>query len=118
MSNDTLRKKEKYRNDLYFNRGLMALNKEFDVGYIIKQLRTMRYFLRTVLEKDQRILLKLKKQSQIESADDASKMDPAEYFKRTRKDLLLDRYCEQLQKKEFTKQDARLFEVIGANKAL
>jgi len=56
----------------------------------------MRYFLRTVLEKDQRILLKLKKQSQIESADDASKMDPAEYFKRTRKDLLLDRYCEQL----------------------
>jgi len=36
MSNETLRKKEKYRNDLYFNRGLNALNKEFDVGYIIK----------------------------------------------------------------------------------
>lgn len=103
MSNETLRNKEKYRGDLYFNRGLAALNKEFDVGYIIKQLRTMRYFLRTVLEKDQRILLKLKKQSQIESADEAGKMDSTAYYKRTRSDMLIDRYCEQLQKKEFTK---------------
>jgi len=56
----------------------------------------MRYFLRTVLEKDQRILLKLKKQSQIESADEAGKMDSTAYYKRTRSDMLIDRYCEQL----------------------
>jgi hypothetical protein len=36
MSNETLRKKENYRNDLYFRRGLSALDKEFDAGYIIK----------------------------------------------------------------------------------
>lgn len=36
MSNETLRNKEKYRNDLYFRRGLGALDKEFDAGYIIK----------------------------------------------------------------------------------
>jgi hypothetical protein len=52
MSEETLRSKEKYRNDLYYNRGLKALSKESDMGYILHQLRTTRYFLRTVLEKD------------------------------------------------------------------
>lgn len=36
MKDETLRNKESYRNDLYFNRGLRALDKEFDAGYIIK----------------------------------------------------------------------------------
>lgn len=57
----TLRENEKYRNQLYYNRGLKALNKESDMGYILHQLRVTRYFLRCVLEKDQRVLLKLKK---------------------------------------------------------
>jgi hypothetical protein len=63
LSEKTLRDNEKYRNDLYFNRGLKALSKESDMGYILHQLRTTRYFLRTVLEKDQRVLLKLKDRS-------------------------------------------------------
>jgi hypothetical protein len=41
-------------------RGMKGLDKEFDAAYIIRQLRIMRYFLRTVLDKDQRVLLKLK----------------------------------------------------------
>jgi hypothetical protein len=29
--------------------------------------------------------------------------------------MLIDRYCDQLKKKELTKQDARLLEEIGAH---
>jgi hypothetical protein len=35
MSQDYLRSKPALRNDFYFNRGLSALNKESDMGYII-----------------------------------------------------------------------------------
>jgi len=62
-SEQTKRDDEKLRNELYFSRGLKALNKEADLGYILHQLRTTRYFLRCVLEKDQRVLLKLKSKS-------------------------------------------------------
>ena len=51
-----------------------------DIGYIIRQVRILRYFLKSVLEKDQLALLKLKSKDRIDSAD--NKPLP-ESFKRT-----------------------------------
>ena len=58
------------RTDYYYQQGLDKLNKEGDIGYIIKQIRVMRYFLKTVLEKDQRVLLKMKSRDIVTSADE------------------------------------------------
>jgi hypothetical protein len=70
----------------------------------------MRHFLKTVLEKDQRVLLKLKSKQTIPSAEEDN---GGEYKKKLQKNKLLERYVECLQKKEVTAQDARLFKVIG-----
>jgi hypothetical protein len=66
----TLRAYKSTRNDFYYFQGLDQLNKESDLYYIIKQIRIMRYFLKTVLSKDQRILLKLKGSENIPSEVD------------------------------------------------
>ena len=68
-SNDTLRKYPKGRQVLFFNKGLEHLNKEMDIGFIIRHVRILRYFLKTVLESDQLALLKLKQKELIESSD-------------------------------------------------
>jgi len=52
MDRQTLRKNKNMRNDFYFYQGLDRLNKECDMAYVIKQIRIMRYFLKTVLSKD------------------------------------------------------------------
>lgn len=40
------------RNVLYFLKGRERLDKEMDISYVIKHIRILRYFLRTVLDKD------------------------------------------------------------------
>jgi hypothetical protein len=50
-----------------------------------------------VLDKDQRILLKLKRESQIDSCDGDGKKPKGEFYKKKRTDLLLERYVEQIQ---------------------
>ena len=72
----------------------------------------MRYFLKTVLEKDQRVLLKLKSKEMISSADE-KKRNPDEVKKKLKKGLLLERYVENLQKKTLNPEDKRLFKVLG-----
>jgi len=47
-----LRMDPKGRNTLFFFKGLERLDTELDMGYLIKQVRILRYFLRTVLSKD------------------------------------------------------------------
>jgi len=51
-SQESLRKNPKGRNMLYFNKGLERMNKECDLAYIVKHIRILRFFLRTVLDKD------------------------------------------------------------------
>jgi hypothetical protein len=94
----TLRKDKALRSDFYFYQGLDKLNKESDMAYIIKQIRIMRYFLKTVLSKDQRVLLKLKGTENVPSETD--KPNPMLFKKKLKKDVLLDRYIECVQHKE------------------
>jgi hypothetical protein len=108
----TLRNNWRSRNDYYFYQGLDKLNKEGDLGYIIKNIRIMRYFLKTVLEKDQRVLMKLKDKEIVSSAD--SDAPPGnELRKKQNKKLLLENYVDFMQKKQLTPEDARLFKVLG-----
>jgi len=43
------------------------------MGYIVRQVRILRYFLKTVLDKDQRVLMKLKTQTFIPSEENSEK---------------------------------------------
>lgn len=40
------------RQVLYFTKGRDMLDKEMDVAFIIRHIRILRYFLKTVLDKD------------------------------------------------------------------
>ena len=59
-----------------------------DIGYVIRYVRILRYFLKTVLDKDQRVLLKLKSTEFIPSSEDDRKPKPNE-TKKKNKDLIL-----------------------------
>ena len=68
-----------------------------DIGYIMKQARNMRYFLKTVLEKDQRALLKLRASQLITtSSENDMKVIEGREEKKIRHDLLLDRVIDNL----------------------
>lgn len=83
-----------------------------DLGYLIRHVRILRYFLKTVLDKDQRVLLKLKSTEYIPSSEDERK--PKDNQRKIKhKDLILQRYVEELQKKTIGKMDYRLLEVLG-----
>ena len=88
-----------------------------DIAFIIRHVRILRYFLKTVLDKDQRLLLKLKSTEYIPSSDDENQPIKGEK-KHKRKELMLQRYVENLQKKNLSKQDVRLLEVLGFQDAL
>ena len=102
----------KNRQVLFFLKGREMLDKEMDLSYIVRHVRILRYFLKTVLDKDQRVLLKLKSTEFIPSDEDERKPNAGQK-KTKRKDLILQRYVEELQKKTLGKMDFRLLEVLG-----
>ena len=115
-SNNHLRKQARTRNSLYFRKGLLKLDKEADIGFIIRHIRILRYFLKTVLDKDQLALLKLKSKSFIPSEDE--KPPSNTHKKKFKEDGLMETYVENLQRKTLGKQDVRLLEVLGFGKVL
>ncbi len=117
-SRQSLRNNPNSRQDYYFYQGLDKLNKEGDISYLIKNIRIMRYFLKTVLSKDQRVLLNLKKSENVSSDSDSSKEFPVERFrKKVKSKVVLDRYTDFIRKKDITEEDARLFKVLGQMEA-
>lgn len=74
-----------------------------DVGYIIKNVRILRQFLKTVLDKDQRVLLKLKSTQYIPSSEDETKPLPGVEKLKKRKNVILDRYVDFMQRKTLGK---------------
>ena len=65
-----------------------------DIGYIIKQIRILRYFLKTVLDKDQLALLKLKSKEFLPSENEEK---PAStHKKKFNEKLLMEAYVENL----------------------
>lgn len=86
---------------LYFNKGLERMNKECDLAYIVKHIRILRFFLRTVLDKDQRVILKLKAKEFLDT--DNEKPSTYEFHRKLDKQLLLDLYIDFIQRKNLTK---------------
>jgi len=70
------------------------MNKECDISYIVKQIRILRFFLRTVLDEDQRVILKLKAKEFLDSENE--KPSSFEVRRKLDKDLLLDLYVEYI----------------------
>ena len=62
-----------------------------DLAYIIRQVRILRYFLKTVLDRDQYCLLKMKSTEFIESTDVETKAIPGKSSKKFKKNDMLDR---------------------------
>ena len=54
-------------------KALDRMNKECDLGYVVRNIRILRYFLKTVLDKDQRVLIKLKASEHINSESESHK---------------------------------------------
>ena len=69
-----------------------------------------------MLDKDQRVLLKLKSSEWIPS--DGNEKPRDKFKKKLKKNLLLERYVENLQKKKLSKQDNRLLDVLGFQETL
>lgn len=113
-----LRFNQKKRNSLFFIKGQEALDKEMDISYIIRQVRILRYFLKTVLDQDQYCLLKLKSTDLIPSSDDENNPPLDIARKKYKKDAILDRLIDQLQRKPLSKTDNRLLEVLGMKETL
>lgn len=84
------------RQVLFYLKGRDKLDKEMDISYIIRHVRILRYFLKTVLDKDQRVLLKLKSTEFIPSSEDESKPKPNSEKKKKYKDRILKRYVEEI----------------------
>jgi hypothetical protein len=94
QSRDSLRVNPAARNMLYFNRGLDRLNQECDIATVVKHIRILKFFLRTVLDKDQRVILKLKAKEFLDTDNDEFPQD--EFHKKTDKHLLLDLYIDYI----------------------
>lgn len=88
------------------------MNKEADLGHMIKSIRIMRYFLKTVLTKDQRVLLKLKQRDIVPSAEEGQPEEDT-HKKKLNKKLLLENYVDFIGKKRLEAEDERLFKVLG-----
>jgi hypothetical protein len=68
-----LRKNPKDRNILFYKLGEMFIDKELDLANIIKKIRTLNFFMKMVLDTDQRKLLKLRSSKLIETDIDMEK---------------------------------------------
>ena len=84
-----------------------------DLAYILRQVRILRYLLKTVLDKDQYCLMKMKGTALIPSSDDETRPIPGKQHKKFNKDAVLERLVTQLQRKQLSKQDFKFFEVMG-----
>ncbi len=67
-----------------------------DIAYIIRQVRILRYFLKTVLDRDQYCLLKLKSTALIPSSDDETRPPKKDKTKKFKKEKVLNRLIDQL----------------------
>jgi hypothetical protein len=70
------------------------LNQECDIATVVKHIRVLKFFLRTVLDKDQRVILKLKSKEFLDTDNEEPPMD--EFHKKTDKHLLLDLYIDYI----------------------
>lgn len=107
-----LRNNKDRRNDFYFKMGLEKIDKEMDISNIIKKIRTLNYFMKMILDTDQRKLLKLRSSILIDS-DESESQSIFRVKKSVNKKKMLNLYIENLRTKEIDERDVRLLRIVG-----
>lgn len=107
-----LRRYKHSRNALYYKLGTEHIDKEMDVGNIIKKIRTLNFFMKMILDTDQRKLLKLRSSKAIES-DESESQSIFNVKKYVDKDRMLEIYIENLRQKEIDERDVKLLRITG-----
>ena len=83
------------RQDLYFKIGKEHLEKEMDISRIMLKIRQLNFFMKMILDTDQRKLLKLRSSVRLHSSEEDAKSIYKSH-KRTDKSKMLDIYVENL----------------------
>lgn len=109
-----LRQKVEHRRELYFKLGLEHIEKEMDISNIIVKIRTLNFFMKMILDTDQRKLLKLRSSKLIESDESESK-SIFTAKKTVNKSKMLNLYIENLRLKEVDERDVKLLRIVGLN---
>ena len=65
-----LRKNRHLRGDLYYKIGIEHLNKELDIGNMLTKIRQLNFFMKMVLDTDQRKLLKYRSSKLLDSGEE------------------------------------------------
>lgn len=112
MPRRVLRNNKSRRNDFYFKLGLEKIDKETDIANIIKKIRTLNYFMKMILDTDQRKLLKLRSSILIDS-DESESQSIFSVKKSVNKKKMLNLYIENLRTKEIDERDVRLLRIVG-----
>jgi len=109
---ERLRKSASRRIILNYKLGLEHIEKDLDIGNIIKKIRTLNYFMKMILDTDQRKLLKLRSSKLIQSDE-----DPATSIfsvkKCVDKDRMLKLFVDNLRSKKIDQRDIKLLHITG-----
>ena len=84
-----------------------------DISNIIKKIRTLNYFMKMILDVDQRKLLKLRSSKYISSEDDQYKPNIFSYKKMHDNNQMLRLYVQNLQNKAIDRRDIKLLQITG-----
>ena len=84
-----------------------------DLAIIIKKIRTLNYFMKMILDVDQRKLPKLRSRKYISSDEELYKPDIFSYKKITDRQQMLRLYVENLRSKAKDRRDIKLLQITG-----
>jgi hypothetical protein len=93
------------------------IDKELDIGYIIKKIRALNVFMKMSLDKDQRKLLKMRVSQFINSDEDIA-MSKINVKKVVDKKKMLEMIVNNLRNKKINDQDIKLLKIIGLEEIL
>lgn len=109
-----LRRFKHSRNDLYYKIAIEHIDKELDIANILKKIRTLNFFMKMILDTDQRKLLKLRSSKLLDS-DEPEAKSIFKVKKCVDKGKMLDMYIENLRQKEVDERDIKLLRIVGLN---
>lgn len=93
---NSLRNSVEDRKIINYRAGERKLNKELDIGVVLKKIRQFSYFMKSMLTKNQINLLKLKSSKFLPSSDEMEGVGRKSFKKIVDKTALLNNYTDEL----------------------
>jgi hypothetical protein len=117
QTRQTLRKTPSGRVILNYKLGLEHIDKDLDIGNIIKKIRTLNFFMKIILEKDQRKLLKLRSSKLIHSDEEwANSIFMKKKY--VNQNLMLDLFVDNLRRKLISDIDIKMLKITGLSEII